>query len=196
MSMATNLTSPPPEPSAPLVRGESATDAARRVLDAITYMTLATADAAGRPWATPVWFAERDLREFIWVSRFETRHSRNVTERPEVSIAIFDSTVAVGGAIAVYVEATAEELAEGDLPGPLEVFNERSVAQGLRAWRPSDVSGFAPHRLYRATASHAAHHHDSLARHAESHRHHLSFSVVRLSSEKMIAIGTLWMLIA
>ena len=85
MSMATNLTSPPPEPSAPLVRGESATDAARRVLDGITYMTLATADAAGRPWATPVWFAERDLREFIWVSRFETRHSRNVTERPEVS---------------------------------------------------------------------------------------------------------------
>ena len=155
MSMATNLTSPPPEPSAPLVRGESATDAARRVLDAITYMTLATADAAGRPWATPVWFAERDLREFIWVSRFETRHSRNVTERPEVSIAIFDSTVAVGGAIAVYVEATAEELSEGDLSGPLEVFNERSVAQGLRAWRPSDVSGFAPHRLYRATASHA-----------------------------------------
>lgn len=155
MSMATNLTGPVPEPSAPLIRGESATDAARRVLDAITYVTLATADAAGHPWATPVWFAERDLREFIWVSRFETRHSRNVAERPEVALAIFDSTVAVGSAIAVYVEAMAEEVAEGDLAEALEVFNERSVAQGLRAWRPSDVSGFAPHRIYRATASQA-----------------------------------------
>ena len=153
--MATNLTSPPPEPDAPLIRGESATDAARRVLDAITYLTLATADATGRPWATPVWFAERDLREFIWVSRFETRHSRNIAEHSEVSIAIFDSTVAVGDGIAVYVEATAEEIPEGDLSEALEVFNERSVAQGLRAWRPSDVSGFAPHRLYRAIASHA-----------------------------------------
>jgi pyridoxine/pyridoxamine 5'-phosphate oxidase len=153
--MATNLTSPPPEPSAPLIRGEAATDAARRVLDVITYLTLATADAAGRPWATPVWFAERDLREFTWVSRFETRHSRNIAERPEVSLAIFDSTVPVGSAIAVYVDATAEELVEGDLSGALDVFNARSIAQGLRAWRPSDVSGFAPHRLYRATASQA-----------------------------------------
>jgi hypothetical protein len=102
-----------------------------------------------------VWFAERDLHEFTWVSRFETRHSRNIAERPEVSIAIFDSTVPVGDAVAVYVEATAHELPEGDLSGALEVFNARSIAQGLRAWRPSDVSGFAPHRLYRATASQA-----------------------------------------
>ena len=30
---------------------------ARRIIDANSYMTLATADADGRPWATPVWFA-------------------------------------------------------------------------------------------------------------------------------------------
>ena len=155
MSMATKLTSPPPDPSQPPSHGEPPADAARRVVDAATYLTLATADAAGRPWATPVWFADRELREFIWVSRFETRHSRNVAERPDVALTIFDSSVPVGEAIAVYVEARAEEVAEDDLSDPLDVFNARSVAQGLRAWRPSDVSGFAPHRLYRAIASQA-----------------------------------------
>ncbi|WP_371808308.1 pyridoxamine 5'-phosphate oxidase family protein [Agromyces sp. Marseille-P2726] len=45
---------------------ESSTDAARHVIEANEYLTLATADATGRPWATPVWFAERDLREFVW----------------------------------------------------------------------------------------------------------------------------------
>lgn len=132
---------------------ESPADAARRVIDANSYLTLATADDKGRPWATPVWFAEHDLREFYWVSRHETRHSRNLAERPNVALAIFDSTVPVGGAIAVYVEGVATEVGTSDLPAALDVYGDRSEARGLRRWQVSDVTGFAPHRLYRATAT-------------------------------------------
>ncbi|MFL6120526.1 pyridoxamine 5'-phosphate oxidase family protein, partial [Actinophytocola sp.] len=38
-------------------------DIARTILDANSFMTLATADGAGTPWATPVWFATDDHRE-------------------------------------------------------------------------------------------------------------------------------------
>ena len=132
---------------------ESPADAARRVIDANSYLTLATADDTGRPWATPVWFAEHDLREFFWVSRFETRHSYNIAERSDVALAIFDSTVPVGSAIAVYVEGVAAEVGNSDLQAALAVYGDRSEARGLRRWQVSDVTGFAPHRLYRATAA-------------------------------------------
>ena len=141
MSMASNADATP-------------ADAARRVIDGNSYLTLATADAAGRPWATPVWFAQRDLREFVWVSRTETRHSANIAGRPEVALAVFDSTIPVGSAIAVYVEAAAAPVPDPELADALGVFNARSVARGLRPWSESDVTGAAPHRLYLARASH------------------------------------------
>ena len=71
-------------------------DMARGVIESNRYMVLGTADEAGVPWVTPVWYAQSDYRRFIWVSSPDRRHSRNVRARPEVSIVIFDSQVAVG----------------------------------------------------------------------------------------------------
>lgn len=132
---------------------ESPADVARRLIDANSYLTLATADADGRPWATPVWFAERDLREFFWVSRPETRHSRNIAERPDVALTIFDSTTPVGSATAVYVEAVAQEVGDADRAAAIDAYSSRSVARGIRPWEESDVTGPAPFRLFRALAS-------------------------------------------
>ena len=72
-------------------------------------MVLATADGAGAPWATPVWFATEDGRNLYWVSSPETRHSRNLAARPQVGIAIFDSTQAPGTGKGVYLSAMAAE---------------------------------------------------------------------------------------
>ena len=69
-------------------------DAVRKHLDLIAanrYMTLATADAAGRPWVSPVWFAPDD-DGFLWISRPESRHSRNLSERPELALVILAHT--------------------------------------------------------------------------------------------------------
>jgi predicted pyridoxine 5'-phosphate oxidase superfamily flavin-nucleotide-binding protein len=35
-------------------------DVARSVIDANSYMALGTADGAGNPWVSPVWFASED----------------------------------------------------------------------------------------------------------------------------------------
>ncbi len=41
---------------------------ARSILDGVSYVVLATADADGAPWSSPVWFATDDYRELFWVS--------------------------------------------------------------------------------------------------------------------------------
>jgi hypothetical protein len=126
---------------------------ARAIVDPNRYRTLATADAAGRPWASPVWYAHDEYRAFLWVSRPDARHSANLGERPEVGIVIFDSTVPVGGAAALYADAVTEEVGAADREAAIAVFSARSVATGLHGWDAGDVSGEAAHRLYRATAS-------------------------------------------
>lgn len=119
------------------------------IIAANRYMVLATADEQGVPWATPVWFATADCREFFWVSDPHARHSRNIAARPEIAIAIFDSTVTPGNAAAVYMRARAEQVPAGDIG----VFARESERQGLSVWTEDNVTEPAKHRLYRATAS-------------------------------------------
>ena len=126
---------------------------ARRIIDANVYMTLATADADGRPWASPVWFAHDEHTRFVWVSRPERRHSRNLAERPEVGIVIFDSTAPQGAAEAVYADAVAEQVAEEDEERWVETFSRRSEALGWPALTIDDVRPPAALRLYLASAA-------------------------------------------
>jgi hypothetical protein len=126
---------------------------ARRIIDANSYMTLGTADTDGRPWATPVWFAPDGYMDFIWVSRPGTRHSGNIAARPDVGIVIFDSTVRVGEAEAVYIEALAEQVPAAEVESAIATFSARSEADGGSPWRKADVVGSADFRLYRARAS-------------------------------------------
>jgi pyridoxine/pyridoxamine 5'-phosphate oxidase len=125
---------------------------ARAIVDASLYMVLATADSEGRPWASPVYFAQRGYREFVWVSKPGARHSVNIEERPEVGIVIFDSSVPIGTGQGVYVSATAEQVTGTEREEPLAVFSERSLSHGGREFTTADVEPPAPLRLYRAVA--------------------------------------------
>ena len=125
---------------------------ARSIIDSNRYMTLATADETGLPWASPVWYAPARYREFFWVSSPQARHSRNLSARPQLAIVIFDSHKP-GGWHAVYMSAFAEELAGIDIDEGIEIFSRRSEEQNLPAWTREDVRPPARHRLYRAIAS-------------------------------------------
>jgi hypothetical protein len=126
---------------------------AKRIIEANVYMTLATADGDGRPWASPVWFAHEGFTRFVWVSKPGARHSQNLGVRPQVGIVIFDSTVGQGAAEAVYVEAEAGQVGEGAEERGIAVFNRRSEQLGWPSWAVADVRPPARLRLYRATAS-------------------------------------------
>jgi pyridoxine/pyridoxamine 5'-phosphate oxidase len=126
---------------------------ARQIVDSNVYMTLATADADGRPWPSPVWFAHEGYARFVWVSKPDARHSRNLAVRAETGIVIFDSSARQGAAQAVYLDAIATRVAEDEEERWTRVFSARSQALGWPAWGVEDVRAPAAHRLYRADAT-------------------------------------------
>ena len=126
--------------------------AVRDIIEANCYLVLATADAAGRPWSSPVYFAHIGFTEFFWVSSPEATHSRNIAVRPEAGIAIFNSQVAIGTGQGVYMSAIAKPLEDGETARGIEAFSRRSMAHGGLEWTSEDVRAGAGLRLYRATA--------------------------------------------
>jgi len=123
---------------------------ARSIIDSNQFMALGTADGDGNPWVSPGWYAAIDLRAFVWVSRPGARHSRNIGQRPQVAITIYDSRGPAAWS-AVYMAALATEVA--DVDEALRSFNRASVARRLRAWARTEVVAPAPFRLYRATVT-------------------------------------------
>jgi acetyl esterase/lipase len=145
----------PPTREVHVTRQQPDLDAvARAILDANHYMTLGTADAAGRPWASPVFFAADRYRDLYWISSPEATHSRNLAARPELSIVVFDSQAPVGTGQAVYMAATAAELSGADLERGLRVYpGEAGLRAGARTKAPEDVLAPSLYRLYRATVT-------------------------------------------
>ncbi|HWH99476.1 MAG TPA: pyridoxamine 5'-phosphate oxidase family protein [Propionibacteriaceae bacterium] len=127
-------------------------DIARAVLDAGSYVVLATADADGVPWASPVWFATENYRELYWVSYPGARHSQNIEVRPQIAMVVFDSTVPSGTGQGVYMAATAEQLTDSTaIEAGIGVFSRESLRQGDEEWQLDRVTGEARLRLYRAS---------------------------------------------
>jgi hypothetical protein len=125
---------------------------ARALIDANLYATLGTADRQGDPWVSPVYFATADYAEIYWVSARDATHSRNIAERPQLSMVIFDSTVPTYSGRAVYLAAAATELTGPDLDRGIEIY-PGAPERGATALELDDVSPPSDYRLYRATVT-------------------------------------------
>jgi len=123
---------------------------ARSLLESNRYLTLGTVDADGQPWTSPVYFVASGLREYVWVSETDARHSRNLAARPRVSAVVFDSTVPPYHGRAVYATATAREVSDDDLDRVLGIY---PGPHGGAALTRADVTGDEPYRTYVATVS-------------------------------------------
>lgn len=126
------------------------TEHALALLSDNRYVVLATADAEGNPWATPVWFAPDGLDRLYWVSWPGARHSMLIEQRPEVALTVFDSTVASSAAAAFYATGDAGLVPDAELDHALRIFNQHSLAQGLGEVTREHVTGAARLRLYAA----------------------------------------------
>jgi Pyridoxamine 5'-phosphate oxidase len=125
----------------------------RSIVEGNDYLTLATADAAGTPWATPVWFAHASYTSFVWISRPTARHSQNIAARREVGIVIFDSTVRPGEGTGVYLDAIAGPVDDADLERHLATYSARSVVRTGTPWTLDDATKPGGLRLYVAEAT-------------------------------------------
>jgi uncharacterized protein YhbP (UPF0306 family) len=96
-----------------------------RILEHNRYLVIGSVDEAGRPWATPVFFAPRDADTLVWLSSPDSRHSSNIERRPQVALTVFDSRVEVGHAEAAYFDARAERAEPDDIHAALAALNAR-----------------------------------------------------------------------
>lgn len=131
--------------------GGNLADRVRRIIDDNAYMVLGTADDSGRPWTSPVFYAAHECRVFYWISSPDVTHSRNIADRPEISIVIFDSRAPVGsgGERAVYMTATAVQVPSDDLDRALAVAPS-FARHGEDDITPAEVRPPSLDRLYRA----------------------------------------------
>jgi hypothetical protein len=125
---------------------------ARGIIDANLYMTLGTVDDAGRPWVSPVYFAHDRYAAFYWISSPEVSHSRNIAQRPQISIVVFDSKVPAYAGQAVYMAAMASEVPAAELEHGLSVY-PGPPERGARRMAPEQLQAPAEYRLYRAVVS-------------------------------------------
>jgi uncharacterized protein YhbP (UPF0306 family) len=128
---------------------------ARTVLDNTCYAVLATADADGVPWATPVWFAHDDLDRLYWLSWPGSRHSQLIEQRPEIALTVFDSNAVPNQGTAFYATARARRCPDAQLDDGLAVVNRRSSAQGIGEFTRERISGGSRLRLYVAEITQA-----------------------------------------
>jgi nitroimidazol reductase NimA-like FMN-containing flavoprotein (pyridoxamine 5'-phosphate oxidase superfamily) len=120
---------------------------ARATLARNRFMVLGTVDPSGRPRVSPVWFSLVDHQVAYWLSSPDAHHSRNIQDRPEVSMVVFDSSAEPHTGQAVYLEATAGRVLEDELDEACaEAFND--VADDLSY--TSETLRSQPFVLYRA----------------------------------------------
>ena len=134
---------------------------ARRLIEATPYLTLATADASGKPWSCPVYFAHDQAFALYWVSFRQTVHSANIRVRPQVGISILGEPPDHEGA-GVYFDALATELHElAEVERAIEVRRTRRQDTKFAVTSPGDVLGDAAWRIYRAVPVAVYRYHDA-----------------------------------
>jgi general stress protein 26 len=120
----------------------------KAVLDAISYMTIATVNENSEPWNTPVAsFRFDNDYAFYWASWRDNQHSQNVRANGNAFVVVYDSTPANGQPSAgVYMQGQAFELTD-----------EQEVIQAALVFKddpynPSDGKqylGDYPRRIYK-----------------------------------------------
>jgi uncharacterized protein YhbP (UPF0306 family) len=126
-------------------------DIARAVIIANNYLALGTADVSGTPWVSPLYYTPDGYTDFYWTSSPDTRHSRNIAVRSDVSLAIYDTHAPIGGAEAVYITATANQVPGEKLEHIAAIYDSRLPEQ--KCISVDELRPPALFRLYHARAT-------------------------------------------
>lgn len=126
----------------------TAEERARALVDRNDHMTIATADLAGAPWVSPVFYVPDDDYDLYWMSAASARHSENIRANPRVAIVIFEEEPV---ADAVYIAARASQIDDSsEARQAAAILALKEQPQKWTVEYVADVTGDAPWRIYRA----------------------------------------------
>ncbi|HVF69938.1 MAG TPA: pyridoxamine 5'-phosphate oxidase family protein [Xanthomonadales bacterium] len=121
---------------------------AKKIIEQILYITIATVSKDGTPHNSPVFSAFDKNYNFYWGSHRHAQHSINIRANENIFLVIYDSTVEAGTGKGVYVKAKAKEL-----ENPEDIALAHNLLQSRRPvpfWKIEQVQGDTPIRLYKA----------------------------------------------
>jgi len=123
---------------------------AKKVIEKILYITIASVNSKGEPWNSPVYSAFDENYNFYWVSWTENQHSKNLAENPNAFVVIYDSTVPEGTGFGVYVKGKVQQLKENNLEinKAIKLLYER---KNNKPNRPEEFLGKFPRRIFKLT---------------------------------------------
>ena len=123
---------------------------AKEIIEQNQYMTLATSDAKGNPWASPVAYAYDDIWNFYFVSIPNSKHCSNANSNKRVAVAIFDSQQGIGKGVGLQIEGIIEEVGTKDIPKAAGVLFKRKYPYGKMQHAFSvALKNFLKKKLYR-----------------------------------------------
>lgn len=121
---------------------------AKRIIEEILYITIATSSKDGMPWNSPVYSAFDENYNFFWVSDQNSQHSKNIKENNNVFLVIYDSTILEGQGEGVYIQARAYELTDtSEITHALKCLDGRV---GKKSHSPEQFLEDMPRRVYKA----------------------------------------------
>jgi len=122
---------------------------AKRIIEKILYITIATSSLDSKPWNSPVYSAFDENYNFYWASDKNGQHSRNIKENDNIFIVIYDSTVPEGTGEGVYVKARGQELTyKEDILSALSLLDKR-VGKTIKRDANEFLDDY-PRRIYKA----------------------------------------------
>jgi hypothetical protein len=121
---------------------ENTLTAARKLLQNVRFMALATTDAQGQPWSTPLAYSFDQELNLYWRSGKNSQHSRNLSVNSKVFISVFDSQSPAPG---LYIQSSARQIDNlTDIRYALSVDRHKAFADAAEAY----LDDRAPRRYY------------------------------------------------
>ncbi len=125
------------------------TTEAKKVINDILYITIATCDKNGQPWNSPVYSAFDKNYNFYWASWKENQHSKNIKENEKVFVVIYDSTVPEGKGFGVYMQGKARQLEAKDAVEIVKSLKLLYSRINKKPRKPEEFLAFLPRRIYK-----------------------------------------------
>src|SRR3989338_1658716 len=115
---------------------------AKKIIQKISYVTIASVSHDGMPWNSPVFAAYDSDYNFYWGTYRDSQKSKNIRANKNVFLVIYDSTVPPGKGEGVYIKATAAELSN---PKEIEFAHKLLWDRHIVPyWKLEQVQGDAP----------------------------------------------------
>jgi|SRR5579862_4086001 len=122
-----------------------ALEIAQRIIRDSNFLTLATTDGE-QPWANAVFYASDKDLNLYFTSYNDSIHVQNILRNPSVAVAIYDSSINVGGSNSqgVQIKGKCYRVSKGELPDAIEiVYAKRFPDPAERASRDLSVERFS-----------------------------------------------------